>query len=473
MNWLYSARRQWLLIFGYACVAMYAMRTYFIPALAAHQEGHLGGDPFFYHNLAIELANRIRAHGMGAWTLHVEGQGPAGVMALVYLVTQAQFGVVVLNAILHATASLCIILILRRFFTPIVATLSALPFIVSPFQMFWFSQINKDSYVACGFMLFTMGLLHATDEIRRKVSGMGLLTFMLLSGAGAMLIYVGRPFIVFLVQYIAILTLVVTLAVATLLRTNNQPLRQTVLYTVFLCLFLTSLSPLTKGAASDETLTNLESTQIPPGQMEGTQIPPGQIISILPQYPVANVCLSNSLYGWETTKPIPTQLDAKLKALFSQRCLYFIQLYDPNPTTRYAVLDSDIYPRSLTGSLTYLPRAIMNGFLAPFPWSIVDHFGLKTSTFFTMAPLEVAFFLLTIPFLVGWLFHGRPNRAAVLVPVALSASVVVVYGLGVPFMGALYRYRYPFWMLIFCISLAATLTFFNSHLRRKPEENVI
>jgi hypothetical protein len=479
MDRIYSAKWQWLLAFAYALVAMYLMRTHVIPMMAPHEDGHLGGDPLYYHELAVELAGKVRAEGLGAWTLHVEGQGPAGVMALIDLVAPPGIGVVVLNATLHATACLALILILRAFFSPAVALVSALPFIVSVHQMFWFSQINKDSYVASGFMLFALGLLHMARRIAGTPTRRDVIAFVLLSGCGACLIYVGRPFIVFLLQHIAMAALVVTLAISALERGGKHLIRRAS-YTILCCLLLLSLTPMTRGAASDRTLTDLAASQsrgrLPQdmrnAESDGTLTDPttrrsqGQ----LPQHPVANACLEKSFDGWEDARLLPPGLNAKLRALFSQRCLYFMQLYDPNPTTRYAVLDGDVYPSSPAEALSYLPRAALNGFLSPWPTTAAAHFG--TSVFYTIAPLDVTLLTLTIPFFFGWLPRDRSNAAA-LVPVALAAGVVVIYGLGVPFIGALYRYRYPFWMLILCIGLAATLDFFFSRPRLKRRQDVV
>lgn len=468
MHRLYNAKWQWLIAFAYALVAMYAMRRQVIPMMAPHEGGNLGGDPLYYHHLAMELAGRIRAQGMGAWALHVDGQGPAGVMALIYLVARPQIGIVALNAALHATAGLMIILILRRFFSPAVAVLSAMPFVVSLHQMFWFSQVNKDSFVASGFMLFAYGLLRITRRIAGTPTRKDLLEFILLSGGGAVLIYIGRPFIVFLLQHFAIAILLATLAIAAIDRSGNS-LIQRASYTILCCLFLLSLSPLTVGAASDQTLTEFASAETS-GHSQDSVPPDPAPHDSLSRYPVAHACLERSFYGWEESVHVSPGLNARLRALFSQRCLYFIQLYDPNPTTRSAVVDADVFPGSPADALRYLPKAALNGFLAPYPTTAAPHFG--TSTFFTIATLEVAAFALTIPFLIGWLLRDRSN-AAVLAPLALSAGVVLIYGMGVPFVGALYRYRYPFWMLVFCIGLAATLDLFDSRLKGRHRQDVV
>lgn len=57
--------------------------------------------------------------------------------------------------------------------------------------------------------------------------------------------------------------------------------------------------------------------------------------------------------------------------------------------------------------------------------------------------------------LAVWVFRSR--RSGIVIPLALAASVMTVYGMATPFLGALYRYRFPWWMLTICMGLAALI----------------
>jgi len=467
MQRLLSIRWQWLSVFVFACIYMYVLRTIFVPALGSTTEGHLDGDPFFYHSLATELASKIKMDGMAAWTLQPDGFGPAGVLALIYLFTISSLAIVILNAALHATASVALILFLGRFFRPVIALVAALPFILSPFQMFWFSQINKDSFIACGVMLYTLGILLAADAMMHKPTWARLFGFISLGGIGALLIYIGRPYVLFLVQQGGIGILLITAVLAILLKWGEKSPVRALAYAITCCLFLVALSPLTKGAASDQTLSALENPEsaVLPGTNKDTITETGhdaidrnniEVPSDTHKYIVAEGCMNKSARNWRESNFIPHAIESKVRALFTQRCLYFMNLSDPNPNTRYAVLDSDIYPSSLVDALEYSPRAAANGFFAPYPWSLRDI--PKPSVFFMAAALEVSLFLLTLPFLIAWLVKHHAEAGQALIPITLATIVIVVYGLGVPFAGALYRYRYPFWMVVCCFGVAATLS---------------
>lgn len=38
-----------------------------------------------------------------------------------------------------------------------------------------------------------------------------------------------------------------------------------------------------------------------------------------------------------------------------------------------------------------------------------------------------------------------------------SNSMMTIYGMAIPFLGALYRYRYPWWMIMLCLGFATWL----------------
>ena len=46
--------------------------------------GLLAGDPQYYHELAIKLSEEIQTRGWGAWVLRPDGQGPAGILSILY-----------------------------------------------------------------------------------------------------------------------------------------------------------------------------------------------------------------------------------------------------------------------------------------------------------------------------------------------------------------------------------------------------
>jgi hypothetical protein len=51
------------------------------------------------------------------------------------------------------------------------------------------------------------------------------------------------------------------------------------------------------------------------------------------------------------------------------------------------------------------------------------------------------------------------TRAWLALPIfAISAAPLWIYGISTSFLGALFRYRYPMWIILFCFCIAVLLT---------------
>lgn len=441
---------QLIALFCYAAATMYAMRTFILPVMSPHvADGNLGGDPQYYHQLAMDLAGRIKNGGIGMWKLHPEGQGPAGIFSLIYSVKESQAAVIIVNSALHTIACYYLCALLGMFFTPGIALIASLPFIASPFQMYLFSQINKDSFVSCGCMLLVYALTRAVEAFRDELPARALFKWLSPLFLGAFLIYIGRPYLVLIILILLLMLFPLVLTAKALADCRQRRISGSYPGMVWFACFGVAVamvcSLMTKGAASDTTLTNLESCVLGDDSQ-----------SHISDYPIAKTCLIDTNNRWRPTSYVPKSIDAKFKALCSQRCLYFMQLYDSNPVTRISVLDAGIQPKSMADVAAYLPRAAVVGLFSPFPSGWFQKNNGRISTFYCMVAIEVMLFYLSLAGLLGWLLTER--RPLLLIPLMVSTGVVIVYGLSVPFLGALYRYRYPFWMQLLCIGLGSLIT---------------
>ena len=424
------------------------MRAYILPHITPDIEsGDLAGDPQYYHNLSLELANNIKLMGYKAWKLHPEGQGPAGILSLIYLFSTNQIAIIALNATLHALAGLVLYLLLQQWFSPLIAFLASLPFIISPYEIHWFSQINKDSYASCGAIFFIYGILHALKLIRENLRLKNLYGFLIFTSAGAFLIFVVRPYLIMILQYLVTALFIIALVITIFDKKRRYGAPRSLVTFIFIALFFTSLVPLTHGAASDLTIerfTVLHGSACEDGYSPG-------------RYPIVCRCLENSNAGWVQSNIVPRFIETKLRALFSQRCFFFIESYDQNPATRKSVIDSNIFPHSIFDAIAYLPRAGVIGIFSPFPTTWFYHPDKKLSVFYTIASIEAILFYISFTFLFIWALCFN-HKIYFLGPVILCLCVMIVYGLGVPFIGALYRFRYPFWMIVHCSGVASLLT---------------
>lgn len=428
----------------YAFSAMYLMRSSLLPAMTSQiEDGHLGGDPQYYHSLALALAEKIKHLGIAEWELRPEGQGPAGVVSLIYVFTASQVSIVALNSFLHSIATCGLYLLLREWFSTKVTAISSLPFALSLYQIHWFSQVNKDSYVACGVVLVFLGVSLLAKCLFYARQGIGAFPAFFLVIVGALLISIARPFVVAILQY-GLIMLCGAAFVFLLLNRNSVEHRKNLSIFAISVGVVASLSFLTNGAASDRTISEFSAADR------------GYRLAGLQHYPAARECFTDTLESWREEKYLPRSIDAKIKALFSQRCLYFMQLYDSNAATRASVLDSDIRPFSAREGLLYLPRAIAMGVFSPFPSNWFDNKDDRHSVFYSMASMEALILYLALPGFLIWIAMCCRDKL-VLIPVALGMWVMLIYGIGVPYIGALYRYRYPFWMIIMSISIAGSI----------------
>ena len=429
--------RLFVVVFVFAIAAMGVSRELLIPRMASSSiSGHMAGDPQYYHSLALKKANEIRQSGVGEFELRPEGQGPAGIASLLYLAGESSYGVVVLNAAFHALAVVVMALILMRWFPCRISIIATLPLAISPGMIVWFSQINKDSFAVSGALLFTWGLLKLASPGSKQTLRDGLIA-LLVALAGMMLTWVVRPYVNQILLPITALVLVIAL----LIRVRREFVKtELIIFAIYGSLVLACLGLLGKGAASDATLESFKDFQSPT-QSES----------------VSAKCLSTiDERHWRNEQFLPDLVDEKLKAMMGQRCLMFTLLEtQDNVTTRKSIVDTDTFPRGSAEALGYVPRAALLGVFSPWPdrWGYIFNHG--PSVFYTITPIEAGMLYVGLVSLFVWLVRSKAWDA--LVPIGLCVPVMTTYGMATPFLGALYRYRYPWWMLLICLGVAATL----------------
>lgn len=430
-----------LLIFLYAVVAMMFIRELVIPLYMSSIDGILPGDPSYYHQIARAQAEAIRSQGLAAFELRPEGQGPAGIASLLYLVSPAPQAIVVLNSLLHAVAGVALIKLLMNWFARRVAVLAALPFVVSPYMIVWFSQLNKDSFAAAGAMLLLAGFFGMIMALLRrdKLGGQVLVAL-----CGVALLWVVRPYL----NQILLPIIGGVVMVCTVLALRRPREHRSGSLASFIChaiLLLLALSTFDSGARSDETLAKFSGFSA------------REYEEIVPKGTVADACIDRVDQDvWETLDFLPDYMNERLRALAAQRCMVFTILYaDSNQFTQRSVVDAEVLLSGAAEAIEYIPRALMLGVLSPWPSAWFMEVEQRRSIFYTIVALEVLLLYMGLFALVCWLCISR--QWSVLVPFIIVLAVLTVYGMSTPFVGALYRYRYPFWMFLVCLGAAAAL----------------
>lgn len=436
-------------VFIYALMAMVIARELVIPRfMPSAVEGNIQGDPYYYHLLAMGKVEAIQAGGIREFELRPKGQGPAGVASLAYLAYKSPYSVVLINAFLHGISAVIMTLILLRWF-PLRTTLVAItPLAISPHMMFWFSQVNKDSFTLVGALLFMYGLMRLVSADEKSLFRSGWISLIAMV-AGMVFLWVVRPY----VNRILLPIVAIVLACVLLLRIvgNYRHLGWGLIFAIHGIFILACLGMLGRGAASDETLGGFDNYAAE-SKSESKAV-------------FANCLQKIDKSTWRNEQFLPDYVENKLKAMMGQRCLIFtiLDTHD-NPATLRSVVDADQLPGGSLEALNYLPRAALLGVFSPWPedWGYIFEHG--ASFFYTIAPLEAILLYTGLVGLCLWLFRTR--QWAVLIPVGISVYVMSIYGMVTPFLGALYRYRYPWWMLLICFGIAASLEL----IRRKSSE---
>lgn len=433
---------RWVFIgsFIYAIFAMTISRELIIPKFfPSSVNGHIQGDPYYYHSLALDKLDSIKALGIGEFELRPKGQGPAGIASLAYLAFESPYSVVLINAILHGVSAVLMTLIILQWFSFRSTVIAILPLVISPHMIVWFSQVNKDGFTMAGGLLFVYGLIRiiGSDEKVLLRSGWIWFTSMLI-GMGFM--WVMRPY----VNQILMPITVAILICATIFRIKKHysTARGLVVFIIFGIATITSLGLLSRGAASDQTLDEFD------------------------RYVSVNKWDSNAVYvrclnkidktSWHDESFLPNYVNKKLKAMMGQRCLIFTILEDvnANPTTLHSIVDTEQLPSGSLDALYYFPRAVLLGVFSPWPndWGFVSKYG--PSFFYTIAPLEAFLLYAGLVGLCFWILRCR--QWTILVPIGMSLGVMSVYAMATPYLGALYRYRYAWWMLVICLGVGAS-----------------
>jgi putative peptidoglycan lipid II flippase len=338
---------------------------------------------------------------------------------------------------MHALATIMMVLILMQWFSRCISIIASLPLALSPYMIVWFSQINKDSFVLLGVMLFTYGLLNLLNPKARVPFYKEALLYLLVALFGMVLIWIMRPYVNQILLPITSLILVVVL-VSRSRKPANGAWIGLVLYGGAM---LVSLGLLSKGATSDETLDSFKYFKLQ-GQSQT----------------LSTKCLSTiDGRNWRNEQYLPDFVNEKLRAMMGQRCNIFTLLEtQSNVTTIESIVDMDRFPSGSSEALAYLPRAALLGVFSPWPdrWGYV--FYKNPSVFYTITPVEAILLYIGFASLVVWLVW---NKAwSVSIPIVFCITVMTIYGMATPFLGALYRYRYPWWILLICLGVAALLT---------------
>jgi len=403
----------------------------------------IGGDWLSHHRLAVQLAEEIRAHGWGKWILRPEGQAPAGIAGALYALTAPKPWILIpLHAALYAIAGLILLRIIQLFVPNWrIAIWAVLPFLLYPSAMLWYTQILKDGYSIAGCLLFFYGwmVLARLDTWKGKWWVPLLATLWI--AIGTLLIWIVRPFMLQIIQYISI-PMALFLTGVFLFRGRRAVLQWRTAIAASL-LFWVLVLILTPGITFS-------------GE--------GRLIRV--SAPSIGNVREASDATWIPSTWLPGVVDNMLHALAEVR-----QDFCKVSPEAKSNIDVEISFHSAFDVIRYIPRATQIVFAAPFPMDWFKPGTRGTTTFFRrISGLEMCGIycaLVLLPYAV-WRWRRKPELWVI---VGFCVGLMITYGLVVANMGTLYRMRYGFIMTLVALSMASGLSIYQ-RIRARSKSSI-
>ena len=388
--------RLWILFFIYP--ALMAVFVQFVALPYIFPDWHAGGgtliqgDTTKMHYRAVNMANEIRDQGWSAWELR-PGTGtmaPIGIAASIYAVTTpALWTLIPLNAALHATAALLLLLIANTFLRDWrMAFVAVLPFWLYPSAMNWYTQLHKDGFSIAGAYMFLYGWTLLVQKRAWTKSYRRIALALIWISLGSVLTWIVRPYMFKLMLGVsAAFMLAFTIVFG--IRFLKKPRKWHFALLVFAVLFASLIASQSSLPLIDEMAT--------------------------PFYNYRNYFVS--------------------KAGISN-------------------YDEDVLFESVGDIISYIPRATQIALVAPFPdiW-----FGqgneAQTTIMRRVVGIEMVGIYISLVGMPIAIWRWR-RKLEFWMAFIFSFSMAVLYSLVVANMGALYRYRYGFTMIIVALGIA-------------------
>jgi hypothetical protein len=413
----------WCVSFVYAALLALVLQKLMLPLLPSLHAGHglLANDATLFHELAVEMAQRIHENGWSEWRLHphVGVGGNVGLLAALYTVLGPDPAwLIPFSAAAHATAALML-----YFLGPMLwpgdtgrlgGLIAATLFLVFPSALMWYGQIHKDAFSIAGILMMLtswLGLVADTPFPRRR------LTTVALAVAGYALVFFVRPHLPQLISLafvVAWLALAATSAFRRTWRADRAALGLAALLTATLMTCHMATSSVT--ASYNEVLDAS-----------------------------SNVGAEEGSWHWTRNAALPARIDLLFERISRARASFAQFGIKINAGSQ---IDVDRQPATATAALAYMPRATLIGLFAPFP----DTWGERLSLFRVVGAVETLIWYLLAPGIL-LLACQRPSKP-LLAGLVFAGVIITILAYTIPNVGTLYRQRYG--LLFFFVLAGAT-----------------
>lgn len=443
----WGGRAAWLLFvvafLGTTAVALLVqlvLLPYFLPQLHAGHGLLVGGDSAGMHAAAAALAERIRSDGWSVWELRpASGNAPTGIAAAIYVyLTPEPYMLVPLNALVHAAGGLVIYLMAYSLSQNRLASVAAaIPFLVFPSAASWYAQIHKDGIFALGMLLCALGWMQAFNRDFWVAAVPRYVALLLPIAVGLFLVWVVRPHIMVLMNAVAIVVAVFGLAMAAAWWRRGALPGSRALMAAFVFLAIPALMVLVKP--SDYRVESWK----------------------------GDVVARESVMRYMPTTCVIGRGDNAQADRLSGTVAAMRDFFTSGYRNARSNMDPDFVPGTVCNLLTYIPRALQIGFLAPFPnaWMADGSIAAGTMMRRVVSAEMLAIYagLLLLP-LAMWRYRRKPEFWFVL---GFFTLLTLIHVYLVPNLGTLHRMRYGFLTAVVGIAISAAFSWTKSAKRKR------
>lgn len=450
-------------LFIYVLLAGLFLQKIVIPLTPWHA-GHgllAGGDWIFFHQVALDVSRAIQVEGWGAWSSNPQGQGPAGLAAMFYVLTGIYEPWILLpiNAALYGLSGVAVYWIV----SPIssnrcIALLSVLPMFVLPSTAIAWSQLHKDLWAITSVLLLLaywvkLFMGHYVSSLARII----LIIFVIVS------LWWMRAYTL----QIILLGQVVMLLILLVLKKNREI--KIVLWALFSIALNVGAVYVSKVNHDNKLIRVVKHVDVKNSNLGGSN-----------EKQVANssdalkITERVSCSEWIYTLPIK-KIDSILFNLSCTRASMLSEYPDAKSN-----IDPDVKFSSASDILNYVPRAMQVGMFEPGPSFFFSKVDSQSSQLlrriagvesFLMYIAQIGILVFFAHFFVRK--TGRNSRGALMLMAVISFSIVwvLLYAFASGNLGTIYRLRLPVMLLWMALGFAGwneLYMFYKKNTLRKP-----
>lgn len=425
----YWAGAVWVYILLAGLLVQFVVLPVFLPSLDCGNGLMRGGDSVDFHNLALAQVRRIQEEGWAAWSLRPGGQSAAGIASAVYVLsgrTQPWTMLPVYGLLWAVCAWILFRLVRDRVRSDARAILCSLPFVLAPSALLFLTQIQKDPIVIAGTLCVWLALIRLFEGRNRPLMSRPVLLTMLWMIAGLLLLWVGRPYTMFL-SMLSYSGVCLVLLLADVVKKKVSVAAWLVLFLSFgLCFALTR----TREAQDYATVGRKMPEWVPSGAAHGKAFVSRQ-----------------------------RALDVPFRRMATMRHVYLAAY--PGAGSK---LDEDVALDSSWRVVAYIPRALQLLLLAPFPATWSKH--VSANPLYALVYAETAVCYLLYPGFV-WFCWVQRRSLSCWIPLLFFLPWGVVYTIVTPNLGTLVRVRFSLVMTMASLGVAGSLMLWEGWRKRK------